>query len=157
MAKKQATRESQMSEEDYDPVYEATKPKNDLPAIPKVRDAEYEHKKEKDVPPGPRCPNCNSVLLVKQKQNTIKDSVQTEYICEHCKHVFRHIAKSQSSNNSKKVYAHEIAERPGMKCPKCGKMRLRTIYTRGAFGGVIRRRKQCDACRHKFTTYERVG
>ncbi len=41
-------------------------------------------------------------------------------------------------------------------CPSCKSLRLRTIDTRpveGAASGV-RRRKGCNACGHRFSTYE---
>jgi transcriptional repressor NrdR len=44
-----------------------------------------------------------------------------------------------------------------MKCPKCGEQDARVVDTRGAEGGAsLRRRRQCVACEHRFTTLERV-
>lgn len=45
-----------------------------------------------------------------------------------------------------------------MKCPFCGSAsnQIRVIDTREVTDG-IRRRRQCDACNQRFTTYERVA
>ena len=43
-----------------------------------------------------------------------------------------------------------------MKCPFCGSSNSRVIDTRGAEGG-IRRRRECEDCGRRFTTYERVA
>ena len=43
-----------------------------------------------------------------------------------------------------------------MKCPFCGSSNSRVIDTRGAEGG-IRRRRECEDCARRFTTYERVA
>ena len=44
-----------------------------------------------------------------------------------------------------------------MKCPYCGKDNTRVIDSRPADdGGSIRRRRECDACGRRFTTYEKV-
>jgi transcriptional repressor NrdR len=43
-----------------------------------------------------------------------------------------------------------------MKCPFCGSMNSRVIDTRSAEGG-IRRRRECEDCDRRFTTYERVA
>ena len=43
-----------------------------------------------------------------------------------------------------------------MKCPFCGSSNSRVIDTRGAEGG-IRRRRECEDCSRRFTTYERVA
>jgi len=42
-----------------------------------------------------------------------------------------------------------------MKCPYCGSPESRVIDTRDANQG-IRRRRECRACKQRFTTYERV-
>jgi len=42
-----------------------------------------------------------------------------------------------------------------MKCPYCGSTDSRVIDTRDAEGG-IRRRRECESCGRRFTTYERV-
>jgi len=42
-----------------------------------------------------------------------------------------------------------------MKCPFCGSIDSRVIDTRDAEGG-IRRRRECENCGRRFTTYERV-
>ena len=44
-----------------------------------------------------------------------------------------------------------------MKCPFCGKENTRVIDSRPADdGGSIRRRRQCDECGKRFTTYEKI-
>ena len=44
-----------------------------------------------------------------------------------------------------------------MKCPFCGKENTRVIDSRPADEGCsIRRRRQCDECGKRFTTYEKV-
>jgi transcriptional repressor NrdR len=44
-----------------------------------------------------------------------------------------------------------------MKCPFCGHLEDKVIDSRAtATGDVIRRRRECEACARRFTTYERV-
>jgi len=44
-----------------------------------------------------------------------------------------------------------------MRCPKCSHQEDRVIDSRSAHGGsVIRRRRMCLQCSHRFTTYEEV-
>ena len=43
-----------------------------------------------------------------------------------------------------------------MKCPFCASSSSRVIDTRDAEGG-IRRRRECEECERRFTTYERVA
>ncbi|MCQ2537172.1 MAG: transcriptional regulator NrdR [Lachnospiraceae bacterium] len=44
-----------------------------------------------------------------------------------------------------------------MKCPFCGKENTRVIDSRPAEDGLsIRRRRECDECDKRFTTYEKV-
>jgi transcriptional repressor NrdR len=44
-----------------------------------------------------------------------------------------------------------------MKCPFCGHLDDKVIDSRaGGAGEVIRRRRECEACSRRFTTYERV-
>ena len=44
-----------------------------------------------------------------------------------------------------------------MRCPLCASSDTRVIDSRPAEQGTaIRRRRQCDACRERFTTYERL-
>lgn len=44
-----------------------------------------------------------------------------------------------------------------MKCPYCGNYNTRVIDSRPADdGGSIRRRRECDVCGRRFTTYEKV-
>ncbi|MDA0578576.1 MAG: transcriptional regulator NrdR [Verrucomicrobia bacterium] len=44
-----------------------------------------------------------------------------------------------------------------MRCPKCGNLEDKVIDSRSAGNGsVIRRRRVCLGCAHRFTTYEEV-
>ena len=44
-----------------------------------------------------------------------------------------------------------------MRCPKCGGNKSSVVDSRQAEDGkTIRRRRECDKCHHRFTTYERV-
>ncbi|MDO4286058.1 MAG: transcriptional regulator NrdR [Eubacteriales bacterium] len=43
-----------------------------------------------------------------------------------------------------------------MKCPYCSKDDTRVIDSRPADGNSIRRRRTCDACGKRFTTYEKI-
>lgn len=43
-----------------------------------------------------------------------------------------------------------------MKCPYCGKENTKVIDSRPTDEGAIRRRRQCDICGKRFTTYEKV-
>ena len=44
-----------------------------------------------------------------------------------------------------------------MRCPKCGGNKSSVVDSRQAEDGkTIRRRRECDECHHRFTTYERV-
>lgn len=44
-----------------------------------------------------------------------------------------------------------------MRCPKCAHLEDRVIDSRGArSGAVIRRRRICARCGHRFTTYEEI-
>lgn len=44
-----------------------------------------------------------------------------------------------------------------MKCPYCGKIDDRVVDSREVRdGSEVRRRRECDACGRRFTTYERV-
>jgi len=48
-------------------------------------------------------------------------------------------------------------EEPKMKCPFCGEDNTRVIDSRPASeNNSIRRRRECDACGRRFTTYEKV-
>ncbi len=45
-----------------------------------------------------------------------------------------------------------------MKCPYCKENRDKVIDSRSSEAGrVIRRRRQCLACKRRFTTYEKIG
>lgn len=41
-----------------------------------------------------------------------------------------------------------------MRCPKCGFEDSRVIDSRPSDNDSIRRRRECEQCRHRFTTYE---
>ena len=44
-----------------------------------------------------------------------------------------------------------------MKCPFCGHLEDKVIDSRSSnVGDVIRRRRECEGCTRRFTTYERV-
>lgn len=44
-----------------------------------------------------------------------------------------------------------------MRCPHCGDLEDRVIESRqNASGTVIRRRRECGACRYRFTSYEHI-
>ena len=44
-----------------------------------------------------------------------------------------------------------------MRCPKCGSQEDRVVDSRASReGATIRRRRECTACSHRFTTYEEV-
>ena len=44
-----------------------------------------------------------------------------------------------------------------MRCPFCGHLEDKVIDSRAAaIGDVIRRRRECESCERRFTTYERV-
>ena len=45
----------------------------------------------------------------------------------------------------------------GLVCRHCGCKHFRVIYTRPAWGGRIMRRRECRHCRHRLTTWEKVG
>ena len=45
-----------------------------------------------------------------------------------------------------------------MKCPRCGHPDTRVIDSRPAESGTaVRRRRHCESCGHRFSTYERGG
>jgi len=43
-----------------------------------------------------------------------------------------------------------------MKCPYCGSENLKTLETRNSPDNTVRRRKECDKCGKRFTSYEYV-
>ena len=43
-----------------------------------------------------------------------------------------------------------------MKCPYCGKDNTKVIDSRPTDDSSIRRRRQCDECGKRFTTYEKI-
>ena len=44
-----------------------------------------------------------------------------------------------------------------MKCPFCGHLEDKVIESRaGGVGDVVRRRRECESCTRRFTTYERI-
>lgn len=48
-------------------------------------------------------------------------------------------------------------EQRGLVCPKCGCGHLHVIYTRRAWGGAVRRRRECRHCGKRITTTERMN
>lgn len=43
-----------------------------------------------------------------------------------------------------------------MKCPFCGSENLKVVDSRSADDAAIRRRRQCEDCKRRFTTYEKI-
>ena len=43
-----------------------------------------------------------------------------------------------------------------MRCPYCGSEELKVIDSRSAGDAAIRRRRQCEKCGKRFTTYEKI-
>lgn len=43
-----------------------------------------------------------------------------------------------------------------MKCPFCGSENLKVVDSRSADDDAIRRRRQCEDCKKRFTTYEKI-
>jgi len=44
-----------------------------------------------------------------------------------------------------------------MVCPRCGSNRIKVLDSRDAEGGhAVRRRRECEGCGHRYTTYERL-
>ena len=43
-----------------------------------------------------------------------------------------------------------------MKCPYCGKEDSKVLDSRRAEDGSIRRRRECEQCKRRFTTYEKL-
>jgi len=43
-----------------------------------------------------------------------------------------------------------------MRCPQCGQLETRVIDTTPDSHGGIRRRRECETCQHRFSTYERA-
>ncbi len=44
-----------------------------------------------------------------------------------------------------------------MKCPYCNSEELSVIETRDVSDAIIRRRRECEKCSQRFTTYEKLG
>ena len=45
-----------------------------------------------------------------------------------------------------------------MRCPSCGHLESKVVDSRPSDdGAAIRRRRECLECKHRFTTYERLG
>src|SRR4030095_14536054 len=52
---------------------------------------------------------------------------------------------------------HGVACLYPMRCPKCGRLDDKVIDSRASReGSVIRRRRECLSCHHRFTTYEEI-
>jgi len=43
-----------------------------------------------------------------------------------------------------------------MKCPNCGSTELRVIDSRPTDNNAIKRRRECEACKSRYTTYETI-
>ena len=44
-----------------------------------------------------------------------------------------------------------------MICPECGSTKTKVTDSRACNDGSIRRRRECESCKCRFTTYERVS
>jgi transcriptional regulator NrdR family protein len=52
----------------------------------------------------------------------------------------------------------QLSDRRGLQCPNCGCGHFKVIYTRGAWGNRVLRRRECRHCGRRISTYEqRVG
>lgn len=51
---------------------------------------------------------------------------------------------------------NEPADDRGLRCCKCGGRQFRVIYTRRANGGKVIRRRECQCCSQRITTWERA-
>src|SRR6266480_1575203 len=52
---------------------------------------------------------------------------------------------------------HGVAWWYPIRCPKCGRLDDKVIDSRASReGSVIRRRRECTGCEHRFTTYEEI-
>jgi hypothetical protein len=51
------------------------------------------------------------------------------------------------------AYAKIRGSSNGVACPKCGTLKGATVDSRPQ-AGIVRRRRQCGGCQHRFTTYE---
>lgn len=47
-------------------------------------------------------------------------------------------------------------EKFGLRCPECGSPNLGVTDTRGAPAQSLRRRRECEDCGYRFTTYEKA-
>ena len=47
-------------------------------------------------------------------------------------------------------------EQRGLVCHRCGCEQFRVIYTRRAWGGAVRRRRECRNCGKRISTTERA-
>ena len=54
------------------------------------------------------------------------------------------------------VAIRSIEQEPGMQCPYCGQPDTRVVDTRST-SDSIRRRRECQKCRKRFTTYEQIS
>jgi len=43
-----------------------------------------------------------------------------------------------------------------MKCPYCSRMETKVLESRDTEEGLVRRRRECEKCAKRFTTYEKV-
>ena len=47
-----------------------------------------------------------------------------------------------------------IKDKRGIECRQCGCRHFRVVYTRAAWGGKIRRVRECRHCGRRIMTYE---
>jgi transcriptional regulator NrdR family protein len=44
----------------------------------------------------------------------------------------------------------------GIRCRRCGGRKFRVVYTRRAYGAKVIRRRECQTCSQRLTTWERA-
>ena len=50
---------------------------------------------------------------------------------------------------------NKTQENMGLECRQCGCKHFRVLYTRSAWGGRIKRRRECRHCGRRITTWEK--
>lgn len=63
--------------------------------------------------------------------------------------------RTESSHSE--LNTREAPPRRGLACRQCGCAHFRVLYTRGALGGRILRRRECRHCGKRMTTYEQMA
>jgi transcriptional repressor NrdR len=54
------------------------------------------------------------------------------------------------------IFSFNFLEVTTLKCPYCGNENTKVIDSRPTEEGAIRRRRQCESCAKRFTTYEKI-